>query len=108
MFLSQNIFFLFQKKHTHKRKAKGTKGEKRKTKKAKEEKDKENVVIANSICGKSNRIQYNLPISCVILTYTIESLISPACSCEFNVVHVQQEKSQYLLNYKNISTNFQD
>ena len=37
----------------------------------------------------------NLP--CVLLTYLIESRISPACSYEFNVVYVQREK--YLICY---------
>ena len=31
---------------------------------------------------------------CVLLIYLIESLISPGCSYEFNVVYVQREKSQ--------------
>ena len=39
---------------------------------------------------------------CVLLTYFIESWISPAFSYEFNVVFVQREKSQYLLYYSNI------
>ena len=29
---------------------------------------------------------------CVLLTYLIESLISPGCSSEFNVVYVQWEE----------------
>ena len=46
---------------------------------------------------------------CVLLTYLIESLISPGCSNEFNVVYAQQEKSQYLLCYSNMwSTHFQE
>ena len=44
----------------------------------------------------------------VLLTYVIESWISPGCSCEFNVVYLQREKSQYLLYYINISTHFQE
>ena len=46
------IYFL-SKKHTHKQKAKETKEEKRKTNETKEDKEKENVVVVNSICGKS-------------------------------------------------------
>ena len=43
------------------------------------------------------------------LTYLIESWISPGCSYEFNVVHVQQNTSQYLLYYSNIwSIHFQE
>ena len=30
---------------------------------------------------------------CVLLTYLIESSISPVCSYEFNVVYVQREKN---------------
>ena len=57
----QNIYFLFQTKHTHThththtQKAKQAKGN-RKAKETKVEKEKENVVV-NSICGKSNKIQ---------------------------------------------------
>ena len=44
----------------------------------------------------------------VLLTYLIESWISPGCSYEFNVAYVQREKSQYLLYYNNVwSTHFQ-
>ena len=41
---------------------------------------------------------------CVLLTYLIESWISPGCSYEFNVVYVEREKLQYFLCYNNIST----
>ena len=34
---------------------------------------------------------------CVLLTYLIETRISSNCSCEFNVVYVKRDKSQYLL-----------
>ena len=34
---------------------------------------------------------------CVLLTYLIESWISLGCSYKFNVVHVQREKSQYVI-----------
>ena len=50
------IFFVL--KHTLKRKGKQTEEEKRKTKETKEEKETENVVVVDSICGKSNVIQY--------------------------------------------------
>ena len=71
-------------------KKKKTKKKHKKTKKAKETNwTKENI------CRKSNGIQWyslrNLP--CVLLTYLIESWISPSCSYEFNVVYVQREKS---------------
>ena len=33
---------------------------------------------------------------CLLLTYLIESWISPGCSYEFNVVFMQREKSQHL------------
>ena len=33
----------------------------------------------------------------VLLTFLIESWISPGCSYEFHVVYVKREKSQYLL-----------
>ena len=52
----RTYIFLFQIKKLHKQKAKET-NENRKTKEAKEEKEKENVVIVNNICGKSNEIQ---------------------------------------------------
>ena len=45
----------------------------------------------------------------VLLTYLIESSISPGCSYDFNVVYVQQKKSQYLLYHNNIwSTHLQE
>ena len=45
----------------------------------------------------------------IILTYLIDSWISPGYSNEFNVVYVQREKSQYLLYYNNAwSTHFQE
>ena len=51
----QNIYFLFQKKRLTNEKQKKLK--KRKTKETKEEKEKENVVVVNKICGKSNWIR---------------------------------------------------
>ena len=44
------------KKNTEKQKAKETK-ENRKAKETNEEREKENVVVVNNICGKSNRIR---------------------------------------------------
>ena len=58
--VSEYIFFAL-KKQTRKHKAKETK-EKREKKESKEEKEKENVVVMNSICGKSNVIRYRLRI----------------------------------------------
>ena len=81
----QNIYFLF-KKHTHANK-KQQKPKKKQKQKETEEKKKENFVIVNSICGKSNMIQYRLRIHCVLLTFWI----SPGCSYEFNIVYVQWE-----------------
>ena len=55
-YVSEYTFFVLNKKtHTHKQKDKETK-ECSKTKETKEEKEKENVVVVNSICGKSVRI----------------------------------------------------
>ena len=46
---------------------------------------------------------------CVLLTYLIESWISPGCSYEFNVVYMEREKLQYFLYYNNIwSAHFQE
>ena len=57
--------FCFTQKNTHKQKTKETK-ENRKTTEIKEEKEKENAVFVNSICGKSNMIQwYHLQICSV-------------------------------------------
>ena len=57
--MRQNTYFLFQqiKTHSHTRKqtAKETK-EYRKTKETQEEEEKENVVVLNNICRKSNGI----------------------------------------------------
>ena len=50
------MYFLFKKNIQTNKKQKKTKEEKKKTKEIKEEMEKENVVIVNSICGKSNRI----------------------------------------------------
>ena len=60
----QNKYLLLQtnkkqnkkKKHTEKQKAKETK-ENRKAKETNEEREKENAVVVNNICGKSNRIR---------------------------------------------------
>ena len=41
--------------------------------------------------------------------YLIESLISPGCSYELNVVYLKREKLQYLLYYNKIfSVHFQE
>ena len=45
---------------------------------------------------------------CILLTYLIESWISPGCSYEFSVVYVQREKSQYLFYYNMRSIHFQE
>ena len=56
--VSEHILFVSHKKtHTNKQKTKETK-ENRKTTEIKEEKEKENAVFVNSICGKSNMIQW--------------------------------------------------
>ena len=52
-------YFLF-KKCTNKQKEKETKEEKRKKRENKGDKEKENVVVVNSIYGKSNVIRYRL------------------------------------------------
>ena len=43
-----------------------------------------------------------------VTIYLIKLWISPAGSCEFNVVCAQQEKSQYLLCYNNKTYNFKN
>ena len=60
--VSEYIFFVSNKKkntrtHTQKQKAPETK-EHRKTIETKKEKEKENVVIVNNICGKSNGMRW--------------------------------------------------
>ena len=42
----------------------------------------------------------NLP--WVLLTYLIESLISPGCSSEFNVVYVQERKVVFVILQQNM------
>ena len=59
--VSEYIFFVSNKKkthaHTQKQKAPETK-EHRKTIETKKEKEKENVVVVNNICGKSNGMRW--------------------------------------------------
>ena len=93
--VSEYIFV--SKKRIHTKKVKETKEEKRKTKETKEGKE---LLLLWTVSEESLILIANL--LCVLLTYVIESWISPGCSYEFNEVYVQQEKSQYLLHYNNI------
>ena len=70
-------------------------------KKTRRQKAKETKEEKKFICGKSNEIRwYRLWICSVyLLTYLIDSWISPGCSYEFNVVYVQREK---FVHYNNI------
>ena len=45
---------------------------------------------------------------CVLLTYLIESWISPGYSYEINVLYVQQENSQDFLYYNTLLQHFQE